>query len=173
MENKLTQKLVRKLFKYDDGNLFWKIIKGKRTIDIVGTNNGKGYLRVWIGKKQYYIHRIIWLYHYGYNTENHIDHIDQNKLNNRIENLREVSQQCNMRNSKLACNNTSGIKGVNFHANKWRAKIAVNKKHYYLGIFNDFDDAVCARLAAEQCLNWEGCDSNSPTYKYVQEICGR
>lgn len=68
--------------------------------------------------------------------------------------------------------NTSGIKGVVWHKRheKWMARIKVNGKLKYLGYYTDFDDAVCARLSAEQCLDWAGCDSSSPAYKHVQRM---
>ena len=48
--------------------------------------------------------------------------------------------------------------------------MCINYKKIYLGIYKDFDEAVCVRLAVEQCVNWEGCDSNSPAYQYVQKM---
>lgn len=53
---------------------------------------------------------------------------------------------------------------------KFKAQIAVNGKVKCLGTYTDFDEAVCTRLAAEQCLDWSGCDSNSPAYIYVQTL---
>lgn len=47
--------------------------------------------------------------------------------------------------------------------------IAINKKLKFLGRYNEFENAVCARLSAEQCLDWQGCDSESPAYQYVKE----
>lgn len=79
------------------------------------------------------------------------DHIDHNELNNRRYNLREASQLDNVRNSKLAKNNTSGFIGVSWHSslNKWRARIMIDHKEICLGVFNDIEDAVKARLEGE------------------------
>ncbi|MCP4373526.1 MAG: hypothetical protein GY797_36295 [Deltaproteobacteria bacterium] len=46
--------------------------------------------------------------------------------------------------------------------------LCINGINKYLGTYNNFDNAVCARLAGEQCVNWSGCDSNSPAFKYVK-----
>ena len=117
------------------------------------------------------MHRIIWLYVYGYLPENDIDHINRIKDDNRLCNLREVSRSCNIRNACLSTNNTSNIKGVCFDTsrNKWISTIYFNNKAHTLGRYNNFHNAVCARLAAEQCLGWPDCDSRSSSYLYVKD----
>jgi hypothetical protein len=74
-----------------------------------------------------------------------------------------------MRNAKKQCNNTSGVTGVDFHkeTKKWRSMIAVNGKRFHIGYFNDFDEAVLARVTVEKCLDWSNCDSASSAYKYA------
>lgn len=172
----LTQEKVKKLFNYypETGKLFWKSwvpSNHRRAGKEANYITSRGYKSVTINYKHYLVHRIIWLHQYGYFPENGLDHIDRNKLNNRLENLREVSVQCNQRNSKIPCNNKSLIKGLDWRPKvfKWRARIRVNNKSYSLGEYRDYHDAVCARLAAEQCLNWEGCDSNSSAYQFVKK----
>ena len=79
------------------------------------------------------------------------DHIDRNELNNRRCNLRPATHQENSCNKSLASNNTSGVSGV-FYSNthkKWIARIGVSNKRIYLGVFNNKDDAIIARLRAE------------------------
>lgn len=131
-----------------------------------------GYWNIRIFGTRYFAHRLAWLYEYGYLPENFIDHIDRNKLNNAISNLREVISQCNLRNTGNWGHNTSGVKGVTYDPNrsKWASAVQVDNKRKYLGRYTSFDNAVCARLAAEQCLNWSGCDSSSPAYRYVQNM---
>jgi len=77
-----------------------------------------------------------------------VDHIDNNRLNNNVNNLRWVSFQENSMNRKLNSNNTSNYKGVNFDKqhNKWRARIYINGKGQHLGFFNNIEDAVNARV---------------------------
>jgi len=171
----LTHKEAHRLLKYKDGILFWRRNIPNRDASKrdggkpAGHVNVDGYVTVGVHGRSYYAHRIIFLMHYGYLPENDMDHIDQNKSNNRIENLREVSRQCNMRNCGNHKHNTSGVKGVYWvkRDKKWATQIAVSRKNYTLGHYGSFSNAVLARLAAEQCLGWEGCDSSSPAYKHA------
>ena len=80
-----------------------------------------------------------------------VDHIDKNTFNNKLNNLRITDNTNNVRNSSLSKNNTSGIIGVNYRKdrNKWRAFIMVNKKQISLGLFDNIEDAIKARLQGE------------------------
>jgi uncharacterized protein YigA (DUF484 family) len=91
------------------------------------------------------------LYHNGY-LPDLIDHIDGNKLNNRIENLREASKQENCQNQKVRLTNSSGVKGVSWHkANKkWIVAVCKNYKSYYCGTF---EDKELAELVAMEATN--------------------
>ena len=131
-----------------------------------------GYLVVRVNGKLYYSHRLIWLWFHGYFPEHGIDHINRVRSDNRLENLREVSQTCNLRNCGLSVKNTSGVKGVCWvtRYGKWKARVRVANKVKNLGHHKTFTEAVAHRLAAEQCLNWEGCDSNSSAYRYMKEF---
>jgi len=168
----LTQEEVKRLFDYKDGNLIRKVRVGNNGEigAYAGCDNGSGYFCTKIDGKTYKNYRLIWLWHYGYFPENFIDHIDRNKSNDRIENLREVSRSCNGRNIDLRKDNTSGVKGVHWHKRDkvWSGQIVVNMKKCYLGGYTDFTEVVAHRLAAEQSLNWVGCDSSSPAYVYMQ-----
>lgn len=95
-------------------------------------------------------HRVIWFLTYGY-WPKEIDHIDGNRSNNKIVNLRDVTPQENQRNKSMNQNNTSGQMGVGIHkaSGLFRAFITVNKKQVSLGYFNSYEEAVSARLAAE------------------------
>lgn len=173
VSNKLTQKRLKEILHYDPatGMFAWLVNrKQMKVFDIAGYVT-KGYQKISIDGKQYLTHRLAFLYIHSYFPEHGIDHIDHDKLNNRIDNLREASQQCNQRNCGNPKDNSSGVKGVSWgkHDNKWYARIAINYKHKYLGYYVDFDDAACARLAGEQACNWSGCDSSSPAFKYVQK----
>lgn len=130
-----------------------------------GTNN-IGYVAISVQGKLHLAHRLAWLFVHGYLPEHQVDHINRIRDDNRIENLREVSRSCNLRNTGNFVNNTSGVKGVywNKGKNKWHAQIRINLKMKHLGYYDDFQDVVCARLTAEQCVGWSGCDSNSPAF---------
>lgn len=83
----------------------------------------------------------------GYET----DHINRNRLDNRKENLREVTRQENMKNKSMYKSNSSGHKGVkwNKNLNKWQVQITVDKKRIHLGVFEDIQSAIFARKQAE------------------------
>jgi len=173
MSTKLTQEIVQHLFNYNSetGELRWK--RAPFTCSKKGASantNCNGYYHVRVYGKIYGVHRIIWLYVYGYLPENDIDHIDRNRANNKISNLREVSRQCNQRNTGLQSNNKSGVTGISFKPLHfaWTASIKVNGKHYSLGIYTDYIEAVCTRLAAEECLGWPDCNVNSPAYQFIK-----
>ncbi|MDP8268297.1 MAG: HNH endonuclease signature motif containing protein [Candidatus Tenebribacter davisii] len=167
-----TQKEVRKLFSYNKktGVLRWKCPNCPRIkIGDIIKDSCNGYLRVGIGNSRFYAHQIIWIGFYGYLPKNDIDHINRIKNDNRICNLRELTHKRNLQNTGNFKHNTSGIKGVYYckSRNKWESKIKINQKTIHLDRYVDFDNAVCARLAAEQCVGWVCCDS--PAYNYVKE----
>lgn len=166
----ITQERVKELFVYDNGKLFWLVNRGKaKSGDQAGAFDGR-YFSTTVDGKSIKTHRLIFLYHHGYLPENQIDHIDRNVKNNKIENLREVVVVCNQRNTGNRSDNVSGVKGVYFSNkhNKWIAQIKVYGRNINLGVYFDFAEAVCHRLAAEQAEKWEGCDSTSPAYLYVK-----
>ena len=103
--------------------------------DIVGTNND-GHLRVTVDKQGYMLHRIIWKLHTGEDPSPYeIDHINRVRDDNRIDNLRKVSTQDNLKNKSLYVSNTSGYAGVFKRGNRYMAQLKRNKKRYYLGSF--------------------------------------
>jgi hypothetical protein len=170
----ITQEQVRELFLYEDGNLFWQVHRSNTRIgSMVGCRSSSGYLHAKIDNKLYLVHRLVFLYHFGYLPENDIDHIDKCRMNNKIENLREVSKSCNARNSTQQSQTSSGIKGLSWYkpTEKWLAHIRVNSISRYLGRYSDFTEAVAHRLAAEQCLEWGSCDSSSPAYQFMKDYC--
>lgn len=172
----ISQEKLKSILDYDreTGVFTWK--KSYCSHSIIGKKAGNkhpnGYIRIQVLGKMYRAHRLAWLIVYGYLPENAIDHINRNASDNRISNLREVSTVCNIRNTGNFSHNTSGVKGVCWSKSKnmWEPKIKVMGLTKHLGRYRDFDDAVCARLAAEQCLEWEGCDKSSPAYKYVNKV---
>ncbi len=147
----ITQKQIRELFEYSPETGLFIRLKSRgnsKKGTIAGTINRTGYIHIKIDGKKYMAHRLAWLYEYGNFPEKHIDHI---KTDNRICNLREVSQSENNRNRLTNCNNNSGVTGVDFHTktNRWRARISVDSKLVHLGLFSTFSEAVDARKNAE------------------------
>ena len=136
------------------GEMTWKKVLGNRTRPnaICGGNiDSKGYGRVCFDGKQYRAHRVAWALFYGEWPTLQIDHINGNRLDNRIQNLRPATNSENSRNSQISKNNTSGITGVTYHAKakKWVAQIMVNRKNHYIGLFDSKAAAAAARQAAQ------------------------
>ena len=176
MKKAITQVELKKILHYDShtGAFTWLVGgKGRSGIGTVaGTQNKEnGYSQITVNCRIYLSHRLAWLYMKGYFPEHDIDHKDQVKDNNKWSNLRESTQGCNRRNIGNQNNNTSGVKGVCWYRakGKWVVQIDINKKHKNIGRFSDFADAVCMRLATEQCLGWEKSEANSPAYLWVRE----
>jgi hypothetical protein len=110
-----------------------------------------GYRRGKIHRRGYLAHRIIWAIVYG-EWPDQIDHIDGDKVNNRINNLRSVSHAENGKNQKRRNTNTSGVMGVVWSkpSEKWVAQIKVAGRYRYLGMFQNLEEAVAARRTAER-----------------------
>ena len=149
----ITQQLVKELFEYRDGELYWKIRPAQRVRagDKAGKIEKQGYKVVSIKSKFYKVHRIIFLMFHGY-VPDILDHIDGNKLNNNINNLRPATHAQNCRNAKIPKTNTSGYKGVTWDKEnkKWMVQISVNGKNKKIGRFFDLE---LAGLAAEEARN--------------------
>ena len=146
---------LKELYSYDkDTGVFTRRIDvtyNAKAGDVAGSKLTNGYLALSVNGKQYLAHRMAWLYTYGELPDDSIDHINHDKTDNRIENLREVTQQGNARNALMQSNNTSGCRGVTWCKTKhrWKARIKIDGKDKALGSYVDFSDAVDARKNAE------------------------
>lgn len=107
----------------------------------------KGYKKGRLNHGNFLAHRIIWKLVYGFEPEV-IDHVDGDRTNNRLANLRSVTQLENQRNQSLPITNTSGFVGVSRFGSKWRVRVQVRGKDKHLGIFANLEEAASARLAA-------------------------
>lgn len=134
----LTKEKLHELFTYNNGHLYWK----KRNQNKAGCLNNEGYINIVINQKWHKAHRLIFLMHYGYMPE-FIDHIDNNRSNNKIENLRQATREQNQRNRECNKNSTTKIKGVSFHkcSKKWIAQCRANGKNNYLGVYKTAEEA--------------------------------
>lgn len=103
-----------------------------------------------------YSHRILFYAKHGYLPE-FLDHIDRDRKNNSIQNLRPATSSQNKQNASIRSDNTSGFVGVQLRkeSGKWRSLINLNKKAYHLGDFTDKNDAIKARKDAEESLYGE------------------
>ncbi len=142
----ITQDRVRELFDYKDDGTFIRKETGKLSVCNFGTRK---YLRVAIDGKATPLHRLIYLYHYGV-LPNVIDHIDNDRSNNRIENLRAVTQQQNCLNRVKHANGKTPFKNVYLSNGKWSVQVNVDGKRKYFGVF---DDVEFADLVATEARN--------------------
>lgn len=154
--SKLTQSYVRELFNYDPitGKLTWKVLRqGARIGEEVGTLTPKGRV-AGIDSYRYRVSRIIWLWVYNYWPEGPpnevVDHIDLNPFNNRLNNLRLQTTKQNARNRGVNINNVARTAGIKRHYEKYMARITVDGKTIYLGLFPTLEEAVEARKQAEK-----------------------
>jgi hypothetical protein len=142
----ITQSELKELLNYnqDTGIFTWKIPTRKIKVgDNAGYINEAGYVRLTISHKKYFAHRLAWLYVYGNFSKDTIDHINGNKSDNRISNLREATFVENKQNSKKSTKNTSGSKNVVWNKNckKWQVQISLNRKLKYIGVFDNLEFA--------------------------------
>jgi DUF4097 and DUF4098 domain-containing protein YvlB len=151
----MTQEYLKSLLDYnpETGKFIWRVNNKNyvKSGSEAGWIDSYGYRVIGIDKKGYKGHRLAWLWYYGRWPENEIDHINHNRGDNRIKNLREVSHQENVKNRSRPRNNTSGHVGVHWYKGqkKWCANIESNGKKIYLGSFKEKEDAVKARKEAE------------------------
>jgi hypothetical protein len=116
-----------------------------------------GYSRIGIAGIRYAAHRLAWLYVHGEWPKQDIDHINGDKLDNRISNLRDVSTRTNTENRRTAMsNNKSKLLGVRKMGKKWAAHIGTNGRTRYLGSFLTPEEAHAAYLVAKRELH-AGC----------------
>ena len=126
-------------------------VKGKKA----GSIGAHGYIRIGINNTAYPAHRLAWLYVYGQDPrDQEIDHIDRNKHNNAISNLRLVNRKQNNENIPTPRNNTTGVRGVSFDpvGNRWVAYIYHHRRRVHLGSFKCVNLASEARKIAESKL---------------------
>jgi len=157
----LAQKEIKELLHYDPdtGDFTWLIIPSNNVKigDVTGWPDKRdGYMRIKVKGKQYLSHRLAWFCVHGVWPRHEIDHINHDRSDNRIVNLREATRLENMRNASRYKTNTSGVTGVYWHkpTKKWQASIAVEGKLLYLGLDVDKFESICARKSAENRYNF-------------------
>ena len=155
----VTQERLKELLNYnpDTGIFTWLVTRnayggGVRPGSIAGDKDSHGYWRIGIDGTRYPLHRLAWLYVRGAMPENHIDHINGDKADNRLCNLRQATRFENLSNRGKNKNNSSGYKGVWFNKKlgKWIAGITHNNKAKHLGVFETPElayEAYCKKAA--------------------------
>lgn len=140
-----------------DGSLFWKIKAGNGRI-AVGTSAGYpttcGGRKVMYQKKAYWVHHVVWLIHRGSLPNQFVDHINGNRSDNRIENLRLCSQFENMQNRSRNGIGESRLLGAHKRrGGKWSAAITLRGQKQWLGIFDTAEAAHAAYLSAKKFVH--------------------
>ena len=148
--DKATEDQIHKKLVYfpDTGGVEWNenaihiSRKGKRA----GMLSEQGYYRISVNGKLLFAHRIAWFLYHGQWPLWEIDHIDGDRTNNKIENLRDVSKNINQWNRKARKSNTTGFVGVSFSKlhNKYRAQIQVRGKNKHVGLYMSPEEAYVA-----------------------------
>ena len=160
-EEKLSFEYVNGILDYDPetGDVTWKVFRGSRTKigKRAGTINDDksrrtSYYQIVIDNITYRAHRIAWLLHYGKWPDGQIDHIDGDGMNNRIGNIRDVSNMVNHHNiGKYNVKNRRFPPGVKqISSGRYVAKVMVNYKQIYLGSFDTIAEAVAAHKEAKR-----------------------
>lgn len=155
----ITQNELKELLEYnvDTGIFTWKINKSPmRSGNIAGSVAKDRYTNIQINKKIYKAHRLAWLYVYGSFPNKCIDHINGNRSDNKISNLREANHSQNGMNKKMQSNNTSGVRGVYWNRNvkKWHAEVRLKGKRIYLGLFDSLE--LAELVVSETRLKYHG-----------------
>jgi|LakMenEpi03Aug12_release.lakeMendotaPanAssembly.Ray.scaffolds.fasta_scaffold1210331_2 hypothetical protein len=149
---------LKTLLDYDpEAGVFRRKTKwGRKNIgDEPGCLSPQGYWQIGLLGKTYPAHRLAWLYYYGVWPENDIDHINRNRADNRIVNLRAVTRSTNLHNSSPSARNSSGILGVNPSRRPklpWEARISIEYRQVYLGAYATKEEAAAAHEGAKRVL---------------------
>lgn len=152
MQSNMTQEYAHSLFDYKDGSLYWKVQKAPH-VKIgarVGSPEVNGYETVYVDGRNWRIHRLVFLMQYGYLPKN-IDHINGNRKDNRIDNIRSADDAQNAHNQAMRSDNVSGVKGVSWNNDrqKWAVRVNHNKKTYQRYV----QDLELAELVAIEMRN--------------------
>lgn len=139
----MDQATLKSYLKYfpETGDFMWldKVRQHKKFTE-AGSVTEQGYIKITIKRKGYKAHRLAWLYMYGYMPEGPVDHINNVRIDNRICNLRAVTQKDNIRNSVVRKAKKSGLlKGVSYYkqrSDQFVAQIRIEGKQHKLGVFD-------------------------------------
>ena len=145
-----SQGLLRELYDYnqDTGEFVRKTKTGTKKIKPILSSS---YRQARVKGTKFSVARLIWMWVYGQDPKNMwIDHINGNKTDNRIKNLRLVSPIENARNMRLYKTNKTGVAGIDMYKGKYRVRIKINKNEIFLGYYEDLDEAIDVRKKAEQ-----------------------
>jgi hypothetical protein len=142
----------RKYFKTDEA---WQRWNRDNAWTYAGVKVWSQYIFIWIKGQEYSAHRLAWLYVHGAWPKHHIDHINQNPSDNRIENLRDISPAENARNARGCAHTKSGIPGVSRRSSgKFYVSLTKDGVRHSVGTFKTPDEAIAARKKAMEELGF-------------------
>ena len=135
---------LQELFYYENGVLFHKKSRSKgKANQPIGWQEKNGYWATNVDDVRYRVHRLVYQFHHG-DCPPMLDHIDGNKNNNAIENLRPATNKQNIANRKAVKTNKLGLKGVCLDGKKYKASIKIDGKSQHIGYFTNPKDAHVA-----------------------------
>jgi len=152
-----TLKRLKELLEYDPVAGIFRWRTGRYTGQIAGNRGRNGRIQIKIEERLVSAHRLAWWFVTGEWPCHEIDHRDGDAGNNAWLNFRKVDRSQNMRNTRLARDNSSGHKGVSLRkdSGKWRARIGLYGKKITIGVFASKEEAIAAYMAAARELHGE------------------
>lgn len=167
----ITHNRVRELLDYKDGELFWRENgpSRKRGCRAGGSMSGSGYKMVRLDRRLYNEHYIVYMWHNAEKPSGVIDHINRDKTDNRIENLRCVTHAKNITNTERVSKTKCGVAGVHWDSftNSWKPVISVNGRMKNIRRTKSLDEAVMARWSAEVEQGYLNAFTTSSAYNYL------
>lgn len=154
--SELTVDELKEQLKFDPDTGCFTWITGKQIGQIAGTTATRGgYRKICLNYQRYSAHHLAWLYIYGVLPKQRLDHIDGNRDNNCIANLREADPSQSRMNISIGRNNTSGVKGVRWSKDrkKWLVTVQAYGVVHRIGFFTDLKDAAAARESAAKRIH--------------------
>ena len=162
LDDPLTADQLRAVLDYDPmtGIFVWRSrpnirpsANSGRLGTIAGATRKNGYIGICIDGRHRYAHRLAWLYVHGIWPTAEIDHINEDRADNRIANLREATHGQNNTRAKARADNRSGVLGVFRCGNRWQAQIMHEGAKYHLGVYATIEEAKTARDKAAAFLH--------------------
>ena len=153
----LTTEQLKHVLTYDEntGNFTRRVRIGPfKKGSVAGTKLNTGYISIRVHGTYFQAHRLAWLYTHGVWPTGYIDHINHDKSDNRISNLRDVTWSENLHNLKSAkVSNQSRLLGVSPYKSRWIAQIQKDKVKIHIGVFDTPEEAHNAYVTKKQELN--------------------
>jgi hypothetical protein len=168
----LTKDYLNSIFEYRDGDLYYRHSRGAaKAGSKAGCKRKDGVSNIQINKKIYLLHRIVFMMHHGYLPEM-VDHIDLNRSNNRIENLRAAKHAENAWNANARVDSTSNIKNVTFNARrrKWLVRIQANGNRMHIGCYKDLELAELVAMEARNKYHGNFARHNTMTAEQTKDF---